>query len=200
MMAIVVTGLGIAVACLAAAISRPLAWFTVGEVALLGAFFSACATAVGASRPKIAASLCQLGILLPLAVGAAAGAAGIWIVSEIGRTQGATPTAWQSAIGAAVGAMVAMIVEQARVIGAFMPASIAERYVVARYQKCFPDLSVMPSASFKLAYEAIHLERLSDSAGPLIGWGFDATARRLALIDDGLKGLPPTAACAKQAP
>jgi hypothetical protein len=188
-MAILASAAGIAIACLAAATARPVAIYTTLALGLLGLVMTMVATAIGAARPKAASALYRGSILMPLAIGAGAAATGIWAAALVGVWKGTAPTPWIEALSGAVTAAIGLAVERARVLTALMPDEQAQRGVHHAYAPQFPQLPGNGRPSYKLAYQAIYWPKLSDDQGPIIGWGYEATHRRLSLIARGLAEL-----------
>jgi hypothetical protein len=185
-MAILVSVVGIAIACLAAATARPVAIYTTLALGLVGVTAVMLAMSLGAGRPKTASALYRASILMPVAIGAGAAAIGIWAAAAVGAWKGTTPTPWIEALSGAAAAAVGLAVERARVLSALMPEAQAERSVRYSYGRIFPQLTSTETPAYKLAYQAIFLSKLSDERGAIIGWGYEPTHRRLSLIARGL--------------
>lgn len=193
---------GVLLTCLAALAGRPVAFYLAILCAMIGALMVSSAITVGPRRPKIAATLYLGSVLLPLSIGAAAAALGIWATSVIAGWKGPDAAPFAEALAGATTGVIAQLVERANVLSSLMPPSLAEWGTTKSYQRCFPKLSLTPPdppdpPAFKLAYQAIHLPKLTDDAGPILGWGYSATHRRLALIAGGIAVLDPKSPCAR---
>ena len=158
--------------------------------ATLGFIFFELAIGIGASRPRLASFLFQGSMLLPLALCALAAGGAIWLTAKIISWKGGTPTPPIEAVSAAITATILLISDKLRAFDWLRPSRFAKAATHWQYQEVFPQLYGGDSKEYKLAYEAIHRDALSDKQGEIKGWGFDATSRRLTLIRDASDSVP----------
>jgi hypothetical protein len=155
-------------------------------VAGLGLVPLVFAVTIGASKPLVTAALYKASVLLPLTVGGVIAALVIWVTASILWSKGANPPPSVEALSTAIIAVVGVISDKLKGMDWLRPSSLAARATRWRYQARFPKLYGDDSDEYRQAYEAIHREALSDNKGPIQGWGFDATRRRLSLVRSAL--------------
>lgn len=183
-MAIIIAILGIALYYFAGRVEH-VTLYAAGVVGL-GFVFLVLATWIGASKPYLAAAAFRASALLPLALGAIMAASVILATAWVFSKTGSTPTPMVQALSAAALAVIALIAEKFGGMDRFRPSSVAASLTRWRYGKGFAHLDGTPSPAFKAAYEAIHYEATSDESGSIHGWGFNATCRRLIIIQHGM--------------
>ena len=155
-------------------------------IAAVGLASLVMAARVGAANPRLAAIGYRASIMLPLALGAVVASKVIWLTALIIAFKGPTPSPRVEALTGAILVAAGLLSDAFRGLESLQPASLAARFTRRRYEKKFPKLHGHDRKKYRLAYEAIYLEQLSDSHGPIQGWGYTATQRRLALIKRGL--------------
>jgi hypothetical protein len=181
-MATLSAALGIALYFLAVAIGVAPIMRGAAIVLALGVVSIVLGWTIGAARPRLTAAMLTLGAVFALTVGACAAAAGIWITAIIGGLKGKDPSPGMEAVGAAIIAVVGVLVDGARGLDRLKPAGIAAAVIKARYDNRFPVRSDTDTAAYIAAYSALRLDPIGDANGQINGWGFDATVRRLTII------------------
>ena len=154
--------------------------------AILGLLFLVTAVTLGASTPRMSAILFQGWILFPVALFAALSAGLIWFTVAILTLKGEKPPPTTEVVLGAIVAAVGKLCDSFLGSKRLLPSRVAEAAIKRRYRKKFPMLYGKDKPAYKNAYDALNRDALSDSAGPIHGWGFGSTRRRLALIRRGL--------------
>jgi hypothetical protein len=156
-------------------------------VALSTVIVSFGATA-GVDIPRFAAYAFRASAIGAIGVSSAFGALAIWLVSLVKISIGASASPYIGEIGGATVAAIAAVIDPKGMLTRWMPAKVSARIVQRRYGVFFQTLDSADQTRGD-AYRALNWDVLGDGRGDLVGWGRDATERRLILINKGLKDL-----------
>ena len=154
--------------------------------AIAGLLFMIMAVTLGARTPRLTAILFWGSVLFPVTLFATISAGLIWFSVAVLTLKGEKPPPSTEVVCAAVVAAVAAIGDLLLKSKRLLPSHVAEASIKRLYRKKFPMLYGQDKAAYKNAYDALNRDALSDGAGPIHGWGFASTRRRLALIRRGL--------------